>query len=410
MRQKIFSVLICLPLICAGCGSPPRGRGEGETPVSSQATPVSPSPRGRGEGETGVARGENGQTVRFRVETAAANLEVPWAIAFAPDGRIFVTERPGRVRVIEQGKLRTEPVATIRDVASVEESGLMDLTLHPQFASNHYLYLAYAYRDSGARVRVVRFRETAGSLVEPRVIIENIPAAPNHAGTRIRFGPDGKLYVTTGDAIELELPQRLDSLAGKTLRLNGDGGVPQDNPFIGQPNARPEIWSYGHRNAQGIAWQPGSGAQFQTEHGPSGFDGPRGGDEVNIVERGQNYGWSVIHHTQTKEGMIAPLLEYTPAVAPASALFYRGAAFPQFRGDFFFGNLKGECLIRVKLDGRRVVDQERLLQGQYGRIREVAEGPDGAIYFSTSNRDGRGKPAPNDDRILRLIPVKEGNE
>jgi aldose sugar dehydrogenase len=389
MRQKIFSILICLPLICVGCGSPPRGRGEGET---------------------GVARGENGQTVRFRVETAAANLEVPWAIAFAPDGRIFVTERPGRVRVIEQGKLRTEPVATIRDVDSVDESGLMDLTLHPQFASNHYLYLAYAYRDDSQRVRVVRYRETSGSLLEPQVIIENIPSADNHAGTRIRFGPDGKLYVTTGDAVERELAQRLDSLAGKTLRLNDDGGVPQDNPFIGQPNARPEIWSYGHRNAQGLVWQPGSDAQFQTEHGPSGFDGPRGGDEVNIVERGQNYGWPVIHHTQTKEGMIAPLLEYTPAVAPAGALFYRGAAFPQFHGDFFFGNLKGEGLIRVKLDARRVVDQERLLQGQYGRIREVAEGPDGAIYFSTSNRDGRGEPAPNDDRILRLIPVKEGNE
>jgi glucose/arabinose dehydrogenase len=348
--------------------------------------------------------------VQFQIETIAANLEVPWAIAFAPDGRIFITERPGRVRVIEQGKLRPEPVATIQEVASAEESGLMDLTLHPQFASNHYIYLAYAYRGDGQRVRVVRFRETAGALADPQVIIENIPAARFHAGTRTRFGPDGKLYITTGDATQRELAQRLDSLAGKTLRLNDDGSVPQDNPFAGQPNARAEIWSYGHRNAQGIAWQPGAGAQFQTEHGPSGFDGPRGGDEVNIVERGQNYGWPVIHHTQTKDGLVGPLIEYTPAVAPASALFYHGAAFPQFRGDFFFGNLRGECLIRVKLDGRRVVHQERLLQGQYGRIREVAEGPDGAIYFSTSNRDGRGKPAANDDRILRLVPRREGNE
>jgi glucose/arabinose dehydrogenase len=391
MREKIFSILICLPLLCSGCGAPA-------------------PPRNRGEGETGVARGENGRTVRFRVETVAADLEVPWAIAFAPDGRIFVTERPGRVRVIEQGRLRPEPVATIREVESVEEMGLMDLTLHPQFESNHYLYLAYAYRGDRQRVRVVRFRETAGALAEPQVIIENIPAAYNHAGTRARFGPDGKLYITTGDATEQELAQRLDSLAGKTLRLNDDGGVPPDNPFVGQPNARPEIWSYGHRNAQGLAWQPGADAQFQTEHGPSGFDGPRGGDEVNIVERGQNYGWPVIHHTQTKEGMVAPLLQYTPAVAPASALFYRGAAFPQFRGDFFFGNLRGERIIRVKLDGRRVVYQEPLLQGWYGRIREVAEGPDGGIYFSTSNRDGRGKPDANDDRILRLVPVKEGNE
>jgi glucose/arabinose dehydrogenase len=393
MREKLFSILICLPMLCATCGSP--------------------SPE-RVEGETGAARVENGQTVPFRIETVASNLEVPWAIAFAPDGRVFITERPGRVRVIEQGRLRPEPVATIREVASAEESGLMDLTLHPQFASNHYLYLAYAYSDAnpgaGQRVRVMRFRETAGALADPQVIIENIPAARFHAGTRTRFGPDGKLYITTGDATQRELAQRLDSLAGKTLRLNDDGGVPPDNPFVGQPNARPEIWTYGHRNSQGIAWQPGAGAQFQTEHGPSGFDGPRGGDEVNIIERGRNYGWPLIHHTQMEEGLVAPLIEYTPAVAPASALFYHGAAFPQFRGDFFFGNLRGECLIRVKLDGSRVVNQERLLQGRYGRIREVAEGPDGAIYFSTSNRDGRGKPAANDDRILRIVPVKEVKE
>lgn len=389
MREKLFSILFFMALFCPGCGDPQPGRGEGAI---------------------GAAQGEKGKTVQFRVETVADNMEVPWAIAFAPDGRVFGAERSGRVRVIEQGRLRPEPLATISEVEAAEESGLMDLTLHPQFASNHYLYLAYAYRGDGQRARVVRFRETAGALTEPQVIIENIPAARYHAGTRARFGPDGKLYITTGDATERELAQRLDSLAGKTLRLNDDGSVPPDNPFVGQPNARPEIWSYGHRNAQGIAWQPGSDAQFQTEHGPSFFDGPRGGDEVNIVERGRNYGWPVIHHTQTKEGMIAPLLEYTPAVAPASALFYRGAAFPQFRGDFFFGNLRGERIIRVKLDGRRVVNQESLLQGQYGRIREVAEGPDGAIYFTTSNRDGRGKPAANDDRIMRLVPVKKENE
>lgn len=384
MRQKLFSILVCLPLICAGCESPPPGHGEGEI---------------------ATAQGENGRGVQFRVETIAASLEVPWAIAFAPDGRIFFTERVGHVRVIEDGRLRPEPVATIRDVEPTGESGLMDLTLHPQFANNHYLYLTYAYRGNGQLVRVARFTETAGVLAEPLIIIENIPAARFHAGSRARFGPDGKLYITTGDATERELAQRLDSLAGKTLRLNDDGGVPADNPFVGQPGARPEIWSYGHRNAQGIAWQPGTGAQFQTEHGPSGFDGPGGGDEVNIVERGQNYGWPLIHHMQTRPGMVSPLLEYTPAVAPASAMFYRGAAFPEFRGDFFFGALKGESLIRVTLDGWRVVNQERLLQGRYGRIREVAEGADGAIYFSTSNRDGRGAPAVNDDRILRLVPV-----
>ena len=202
------------------------------------------------------------------------------------------------------------------------------------------------------------------------------------------------------------LAQRLDSFAGKTLRLNDDGTVPPDNPFVGQNGARPEIWSYGHRNAQGLDWQPGTNLMFQTEHGPSGFDGPEGGDEVNIVEKGKNYGWPVIHHRQTGEGMEAPLLEYTPACAPASAAFYRGSVFPQFRGNFFFGCLRGTRIIRVVLDGRRVVSQENLLEKRYGRIREVAEGPDGYLYFSTSNRDGRGSPASDDDRIIRLVPAK----
>jgi glucose/arabinose dehydrogenase len=319
---------------------------------------------------------------------------------------MFFTERKGRVRVFANGKLRAQPLFTVPDVEPSGESGLMSLTLHPQFATNHWLYLSYAYKGENQLVRVVRYRETEGGFADQKVIIENIPAAQFHAGCRIRFGPDGKLYITTGDATERALAQKLDSLAGKTLRLNDDGTVPQDNPFVGQSNARPEIWSYGHRNAQGMDWQPETNLMFQTEHGPSGFDGPGGGDEVNIVERGKNYGWPLIHHKEARPGLEAPLLEYTPAVAPASAMFYRGSAFPQFRGNFFFGCLRGERIIRVVLDGRRVISQENLLEGKYGRIREVAEGPDGAIYFSTSNRDGRGKPAQDDDRITRLAPVK----
>ena len=343
---------------------------------------------------------------RFRVETVAENLEVPWAIVFAPDGRIFFTERSGRVRVIEQGRLRPEPLVTIAEVASASEAGLMDLKLHPQFAQNRFLYLSYAYRADGMRVRVVRYQETGGSLSNRHLIIENIPAAENHAGCRLGFGPDGKLYITTGDATDRRLAQRLDSLAGKTLRLNDDGSVPPDNPFAGRQGARAEIFSLGHRNAQGMDWQPGTGLMFQTEHGPSGFDGPGGGDEVNIVEAGKNYGWPEVHHTESREGMVSPILVYTPAVAPASGVFYRGSAFPDYRGNYFFGCLRGRRLIRVVLDGRRVVSQEDLFNDQYGRIREVAEGPDGAIYFSTSNRDGRGQPAANDDRILRLLPAR----
>ncbi|MFZ0064350.1 MAG: PQQ-dependent sugar dehydrogenase [Pyrinomonadaceae bacterium] len=332
-----------------------------------------------------------------------SNLEVPWSIVWAADGRMFFTERPGRVRVYENGQLKTQPLFVVPDVEPSGESGLMSMALHPQFGTNHFLYLAYAHKGDGQQVRVVRLRETSSGLTEEKVIIENIPAAQFHAGCRLRFGPDQKLYVTTGDATERGLAQRLDSLAGKTLRLNDDGSVPTDNPFINQKNVRPEIWSIGHRNAQGMDWQPGTGLMFQTEHGPSGFDGPGGGDEVNIVERGKNYGWPLIHHTQTRQGLESPLLEYTPACAPGSALFYRGNVFPQFRNNFFFGCLRGERIIRVVLDGRRVVSQENLLAGKYGRIREVVEGPDGAIYFSTSNRDGRGSPAADDDRIIRLV-------
>jgi aldose sugar dehydrogenase len=308
--------------------------------------------------------------------------------------------------VVVNGQLQSEALYTVPDVEPTGESGLMDISLHPQFASNHYVYIAYAYNTGRQLLKVVRYVEDGKTLKQDKIVIDQIPAAQFHAGCRARFGPDGKLYITTGDATERELAQRLDSLAGKTLRLNDDGSVPSDNPFVDQQAARPEIWSYGHRNAQGMDWQPGTNLMFQTEHGPSGFDGPGGGDEVNIVERGKNYGWPTIHHRESRPGLESPLLEYTPACAPASALFYRGSTFPSFRGNFFFGCLRGERIIRVTLDGRKVVSQENLLQEKYGRIREMAEGPDGAIYFSTSNRDGRGKPASDDDRIIRLSSVK----
>lgn len=382
--KSILSIALSLALIfVVACEKPPAGKGAGEAATAA------------------------GGAAQFRVETVAAGLEVPWSIVFAPDGRIFVTERPGRVRVIEEGKLRAEPLATISDVSTGSESGLMGLALDPQFAKNHFLYLSYSYSGgSGKQARVVRFRETASGLTEPKVIIEGLPAANIHVGIRLRFGPDGKLYLSMGDTGRRELAERLDSLAGKILRLNDDGTIPADNPFVNQPGARGEIWSLGHRNPEGFDWQPGTDLMFETDHGPSGFDGPGGGDELNIVERGKNYGWPAVHHTAAQAGMQSPLLEYTPAVAPASGMFYRGSAFTEFKGNYFFGNLRAKCIIRVVLDGRNVRSQERLLENSYGRIRDVAEGPDGAIYFSTSNRDGRGSPASEDDRILRLVPAK----
>lgn len=377
--MKIYSLIALLIVLGVACSQPSSGRGAGEVVTSEQSG------------------------IRFKVEKVVGGLEVPWSIVWAPDGRMIFTERPGRVRVFEKGALNPKPLFVVPDVEPTGESGLMSVALHPQFSSNHLLYLSYAYSNGGKKVRVVRYREAPEGFVDRKVIIEDLPAAQFHAGCRVKFGPDGKLYITTGDATQRELAQKLDSLAGKTLRLNDDGSVPQDNPFVGKQGARPEIWTYGHRNSQGLDWQPGSNLMFQTEHGPSGFDGPGGGDEVNIVEKGKNYGWPIIHHTQTRDGLESPLLEYTPACAPASGMFYRGSAFPKFQGNFFFGCLRGEMLIRVALDGRKVLGQEGVVK-EYGRIRDVAEGPDGYLYFSTSNRDGRGKPTDDDDRIMRLVP------
>jgi glucose/arabinose dehydrogenase len=320
----------------------------------------------------------------------ASGLEVPWSIAFAPDGRMFVTERPGRVRVIEKGVLRKAPLLSLTDVVASGEAGLMGLALHPDFSKNRFVYLCYATGDMNDVV--VRYRDTGAAFVEPRTILDSIPAARFHAGCRVKFGPDRKLYVTTGDATNGSIAQDLHSLGGKILRVNDDGSVPADNPFKGSP-----VWTYGHRNPQGIAWDPQSGLLFDTEHGPSGFDGGTGGDEINIVERGRNYGWPVIHHLAQKDGMVTPLREYSPACAPASAAFWKG--------DLYFGCLRGENLHHVVLDAsRRKILREESLFTDLGRIREVVTGPDGALYFSTSNHDGRGDPAVSDDRIFRVAP------
>jgi aldose sugar dehydrogenase len=351
---------------------------------------------------TRTFRTQAGRTLR--VETFVDGLEVPWAMVFTSPTRLLVTERPGRVRVVQNRVLQIRPLASIADIEARGESGLMGMALAPDYSQSRLLYLAYAYdAPGGPRVRVARFRDDGDGLSGRSVILEGIPAAQFHAGCRLRFGPDGKLYVTTGDATDGRIAQRLDSLGGKTLRLNPDGTIPADNPFPGSP-----VYSLGHRNSQGLDWDPKSGLMFQTEHGPSGFDGPGGGDEVNIVEAGKNYGWPLIHHRQTRAGLVSPLLEYTPAVAPAGASFFRGALLASFDGDFFFATLRGEKLIRVRLEGgnrRAVAETEELFAGAYGRLRDVVSGPDGALYVATSNRDGRGRPRAGDDRILRVVEI-----
>jgi glucose/arabinose dehydrogenase len=229
---------------------------------------------------------------------------------------------------------------------------------------------------------------------DQRIILDGIPAAKFHAGCRLAFGPDGKLYISTGDSTDKQLAQDLDSLAGKILRINPDRTTPEDNPF-----ADSLIWSYGHRNPQGLAWDAG-GQLYSSEHGPSVIDGPPGGDEVNKIVKGGNYGWPLVSHQETKEGLEPAVAIFTPAEAPASLMIYSGDVFPQFTGNIFFGALIGEGIVRMIPDGEDYKIEK--LQTEHGRIREVMQGPDGLIYFTTSNRDGRGKAKAGDDKIYRF--------
>lgn len=343
----------------------------------------------------------------FRVETLAEGLESPWAVVPAPDGRIFITERPGRLRIFENGKLRPEPVAGVPRVHYRGQGGLLDLALHPDFETNRWLYLAYTVNtEGGAMTRIARFRETPEGLTDREIIFPGAPGSgkPKHFGSRMVFGTDGRLYFTLGERGEGKRSQDLMDLNGKTLRLAEDGAVPPDNPFLGRSDARPEIFTRGNRNSQGMAVQPDTGHIFQTEHGPSWNDAPGGGDEVNIMVPGGNYGWPVVHHRERRDGMISPLLEYTPAIAPAGATFYTGNRFPQWKNHFFFANLVGRMLVRVALDEAEVKGQEFLLEDEYGRLRDAATGPDGGLLVLTSDTDAYGPGRAAGDRLLRLVP------
>jgi glucose/arabinose dehydrogenase len=340
-----------------------------------------------------------------QVEVVARELTAPWAIAFAPDGRIFITERPGRIRVIKNGALQKEPWLQI-EVYQSGEAGLLGLALDPAFERNRFLYAAYTYRDADGKLknRLARLRDdpSAGKGTVDKVLLDNVAGADNHDGGRVKFGPDGKLYWTTGDAQTTRLAQNLSSLNGKILRLNSDGTIPSNNPFPKSP-----VYSYGHRNPQGLAWQPGSRRLYATEHGPSGFQGCCL-DELNLIEAEKNYGWPDIRGDEKRDGMVSPVLHSgtSDTWAPSGAAFVtRGPTGHPWSGSLLFTGLRGQTLYRVAFDAndpRKVTTFERFFVREFGRLRDVAEGPDGAIYILTSNRDGRGKPAAEDDRVLRL--------
>lgn len=344
----------------------------------------------------------NSEPVGYEIVEFARGLYVPWSMVFTSPERMLVSERNGNIKEIVNGKLNSNSLINLPEVAEVAESGLMGIATHPNYSQNKYVYACLAYETgSGMADKVERFIDNGNSLSRDKVILDSFPAARFHAGCRIKFGPDGKLYVTTGDATVKADAQKLDSLAGKILRMNDDGSTPADNPF---PNSL--IWSYGHRNPQGIAWHPESGTLFETEHGPSGNDGPGGGDEVNVVKKGLNYGWPVISHERTQSGMESPKLVFTPAEAPSGATFYSGKVFSQFKNNFFFTALRGQGIFRVVVNDENPeeIGGYEKLDISFGRIRDIIEGPDGLIYFATSNRDGRGTVRDGDDKIYRFEP------
>ncbi|WP_082458702.1 PQQ-dependent sugar dehydrogenase [Pedobacter sp. Leaf216] len=343
--------------------------------------------------------------VFFKVDTLAKNLTVPWQITFLPDRTMLFTERPGAVRLYRNGKLLDKPILQVNDIKAETKTGLLGMVIHPAFTRNHFIYIAHNYGENNRLwLRVVRYEFRNDTLIHPKTLIEKIPAARNHTGCRLVFGPDQKLYISTGDADQPVLVQDMKTYNGKILRINDDGSIPPDNPFVKNDTARKEIWSYGHRNPQGLTFQPNTKQFFATEHGPTG------GDEVNIIEKGGNYGWPVIHHQEIKSGMVTPFLEYTPSIGPAEANFYTGKAFPQLSNNLLVACLRGESILRIGMDKGKIVKQEVLLKKQYGRIRSLVVGPDGYLYISTSNFDlPESKGERPYDMILRLRPSSTKN-
>lgn len=341
----------------------------------------------------------------LQLSVVAGGLVHPWGMAFLPDGRVLISERPGRLRMLGRDGRLSAPLAGLPAVAAAGQGGLLDVALDPQFASNQRIYLSFAEPRGGGRngSSVLRARLGEGRLSEVQIIFRQQPAvaSSNHFGSRLAFGRDGSLFITTGERYaEREQAQSLDNHLGKVIRIWPDGRVPADNPFVRRAGARPEIWSYGHRNPQGAAIHPQTGQLWTHEHGA------KGGDELNLTLAGRNYGWPVITwgvdysgapigEGSAKAGMEQPLHYWVPSIAPSGMAFYQGQPFARWQGSLLLGALRGQMLVRLSLDGTRVAGEERLLEGLGLRIRDVRVGPDGLIYLLTDEDEGA---------LLRLAP------
>ncbi|MFU8844670.1 MAG: PQQ-dependent sugar dehydrogenase [Bacteroidales bacterium] len=345
--------------------------------------------------------GISADKLNFRVDTLATGLVNPWSMAFLPDQRILIVERPGRVRIYENDALRNEPLSGFPEVFAVGQGGLLDVVLHPDYGQNGWIYFAYAAPgDGGGNTAIARAKLSGYQLTDFEKLFQTKPLtnSSHHFGSRIVFDDHGYMYFTVGDRGVSGTAQDLNNHNGTVMRLFDDGTVPPDNPFINTPGAMPEIWSYGHRNIQGMALHPVERTLWAHEHGP------KGGDEINLILKGGNYGWplvthginydgSIITNDTTTEGMIDPILHWTPSIAPCGMTFVTGDKFPQWKNNILAGALAGQHIHRVKMDGNNIVETEKLLK-EFARFRDVRQGPDGYIYVLT---EGPGL-------FVRLIP------
>ena len=335
---------------------------------------------------------------RFRLRIVSEGLEHPWGLAFLPDGRMLVSERPGRLRLIDaSGRVDPEPVRGLPPVAAFGQGGLLDVALHPRYRDNGWIYLSYVGEGPGGYgTEVLRGRLQGKTLHDVQILFRMRPKSGGgqHFGSRLVFDRQGFLFITLGDRGEMQRAQRLDDHAGSVIRLHDDGRVPADNPFVARAGALPEKFTLGNRNIQGAALHPDSGEMWAHEHGP------QGGDEINLIRAGRNYGWPVITYGRNygsgtpigegtaRPGIEPPLHQWTPSIAPSGMAFYTGERFPHWRGNLFVGALRDQMLLRLQLDGPRVVHQEPLLKNAIGRIRDVRNGPDGFIYVLTDSARG----------------------